>query len=63
MIMDARTQSTTIGYRVRPMQPNQSIDERRTGSIRAAFNSATWRTYLPEDCVAAMIKNGWDWST
>jgi hypothetical protein len=34
-----------------------------TASSRAAANVATWRTYLPEDCVAAMINDGWHFST
>jgi hypothetical protein len=34
-----------------------------TGTSRAAANVATWRTYLPEDCVAAMINDGWHLST
>jgi hypothetical protein len=34
-----------------------------TASSRAAANVATWRTYLPEDCVAAMVNDGWHLST
>jgi len=30
---------------------------------RAAANIAAWRSYLPEDCVNAMINDGWQWST
>jgi hypothetical protein len=32
-------------------------------TLRAASNIAAWRVYLPEDCVAAMVKDGWHWST
>jgi hypothetical protein len=32
-------------------------------NVRASANVATWRTYLPEDCVAAMIDDGWHWTT
>jgi len=32
-------------------------------SSRAAHNIAVWRQYLPADCVAAMIADGWHWST
>ncbi len=32
----------------------------RAEAARAQRNIAEWRTYLPEDCVAAMIKDGWD---
>jgi hypothetical protein len=31
--------------------------------VRASANIAAWRAYLPEGCVAAMIKDGWQWST
>jgi hypothetical protein len=30
---------------------------------RASANIAAWKAYLPEDCVAAMIKDGWHRST
>ncbi len=32
-------------------------------SDRAVANIRTWRTYLPEGCVARMIDDGWQWST
>jgi hypothetical protein len=32
-------------------------------TARAAANIALWRSYLPEDCVTAMITAGWHWST
>jgi hypothetical protein len=32
-------------------------------AARAAANIAVWRTYLPDDCVAAMIEDGWHRST
>jgi len=28
-------------------------------TARAAANIAEWSTYLPTDCVAAMIRDGW----
>lgn len=31
--------------------------------LRAARNVAEWKTYLPDDCVAAMINDGWHWTT
>jgi hypothetical protein len=34
-----------------------------TANLRASANVATWRTYLPEDCVAAMNDDGWHWTT
>jgi hypothetical protein len=40
-----------------------SIETRGSAALRAAAIVADWRTYLPEDCVAAMIKDGWHWST
>jgi hypothetical protein len=30
---------------------------------RAAAMIAEWMTYLPEDCVRAMVSDGWHWST
>jgi hypothetical protein len=27
---------------------------------RSAQNIAHWQTFLPQDCVAAMIRQGWD---
>jgi hypothetical protein len=38
-----------------------SIDDVTTA--RATANVAAWRTYLPTDCVAAMINQGWHRST
>jgi hypothetical protein len=32
-------------------------------AARAAVNIAIWRGYLPEDCVKAMIRDGWHLST
>jgi hypothetical protein len=40
-----------------------SIASGSSAALRAAAIVANWRTYLPEDCVAAMIKDGWHWST
>jgi hypothetical protein len=41
----------------------ESIENGSSAALRAAAIVADWRTYLPEDCVAAMIKDGWHWST
>lgn len=30
---------------------------------RAVTNVLEWKAYLPKACVAAMIKDGWQWST
>jgi hypothetical protein len=40
-----------------------SIDKGDSAASRAAANIAVWRTYLPDDCVVAMIEDGWHWST
>jgi hypothetical protein len=40
-----------------------SIESGGSAALRAAAIVADWRTYLSEDCVAAMIKDGWHWST
>jgi hypothetical protein len=40
-----------------------SIGNDGTDASRAAANVAAWRAYLPEDCVIAMIRDGWHRST
>ena len=40
-----------------------SIGKITAANLRASANVAAWRTYLPEDCVAAMIDDGWHWTT
>ena len=32
-------------------------------TARAAQSIADWMSYLPEDCVKAMVRDGWHWST
>jgi hypothetical protein len=32
-------------------------------TARAATNIADWMTYLPKECVKAMVNDGWHWST
>jgi len=39
------------------------VETSSTSASRAAANVTAWRTYLPADCVAAMIKDGWHRST
>jgi hypothetical protein len=39
------------------------IGKINAAKLRASSNVATWRTYLPEECVTAMIDDGWHWST
>jgi hypothetical protein len=36
-----------------------SLGQVLADTARADQNVAEWRQYLPEDCVNAMIKNGW----
>jgi hypothetical protein len=45
------------------MATAESIEKSDTATLRAASNIAAWRAYLSEDCVVAMVKNGWHWST
>jgi hypothetical protein len=49
--------------RAGPAEPNDLTDPNDPAVARAAANIALWRSYLPEDCVAAMITAGWHWST
>jgi len=30
---------------------------------RSVYNISVWRSYLPVDCIDAMIKMGWNYST
>jgi len=39
------------------IKPTRAEIDRAVASIR------DWRVYLPPACVAAMIKDGWQWST
>ena len=40
-----------------------STESDSSAALRAAANVAEWRTYLPADCVAAMVNDRWHWST
>jgi hypothetical protein len=40
----------------RPLQMN---DPTHSATAHVAANIARWRSYLPEDCVTAMISAGW----
>jgi hypothetical protein len=42
---------------------NGSVKRNGAGMAHAAENIAQWKTYLPEDCVRAMMNAGWHWST
>jgi hypothetical protein len=44
-----------------PVRKNVRIHE--PYAARSARNIAAWESYLPPDCVAAMIKMGWDRTT
>jgi hypothetical protein len=35
----------------------------RGATARAVANIKDWMTYLPENCVRAMVNDGWHWST
>jgi len=40
-----------------------SLKRNEATTARAAAIIAEWMTYLPEDCVRAMVGDGWHWST
>ena len=40
-----------------------SIRRNAAAIARAVAIIAEWTTYLPEDCVKAMVRDGWHWST
>lgn len=46
----------SVGARM-DTKPTEAEIDYAVASIRA------WRSYLPPACVAAMIKDGWQWST
>jgi len=57
---------TVSGHRFAPRNAIAgfgSIKKNKDAISHAAANIAVWRTYLPDDCVAAMINSGWHWST
>jgi hypothetical protein len=68
MITDTRSQdgpiSDAVQLRHRSALINSLADRAQViATVRAAANVTAWRAYLPEDCVVAMIKDGWHWST
>ena len=42
---------------------NGSVLLNDPGLARAAANVARWKTYLPQDCISAMMSEGWHWTT
>jgi hypothetical protein len=50
-----------------PIQPSaedtELVKPTLTASTQAISNIRSWRSYLPEVCVASMISDGWQWST
>jgi hypothetical protein len=42
---------------------NGSVRRNGADLARAVENVARWKTYLPEECVRAMMNAGWHWST
>jgi hypothetical protein len=62
----------TDAYSSKPdAEPRQSVDGaaevteevRAEDAARAAQNISQWTSYLPPDCVKAMITMGWDRTT
>ena len=43
--------------------PTGSINQNAIATARATAKIADWMTYLPKDCVKAMVNNGWHSST
>ena len=42
---------------------NGSVKRNAAAMARGAENVARWKTYLPKECVRAMMNAGWHWST
>ncbi len=51
------------GLRVGPDVVKASLKRNDATTARAATIIAEWMSYLPEDCVRAMVCDGWHWST
>jgi hypothetical protein len=54
---------TARGLSIKADMAEAATAENNAAWSRATANVAAWRTYLPEDCVVAMINDGWHWST
>lgn len=55
---------TARGLSIKADMAEAATAEKHNGDwSRATTNVAAWRTYLPEDCVVAMINDGWHLST
>jgi len=50
---------TSVSATAAKIDGNQNIAD----STRAAGNVVQWDSYLPADCVSAMVKMGWDKTT
>jgi hypothetical protein len=42
---------------------SRAVRTQEAYETRSNRNISSWREFLPEDCVAAMIKMGWDCTT
>jgi len=58
---DSLASSAQLGFPIiverANIKPTQAEIDQAVANIRA------WRAFLPPPCVAAMIKDGWHWST
>ena len=54
--VEASTAATSVAM-------NGSVGPNGAAMARAAENVAQWKTYLPAECVTAMMNAGWHWST
>lgn len=65
MSIDALTQGR-IGSRVSHLDSSDTLDRHtrraEASEARSAANISAWQSYLPQDCIDAMIKMGWDHS-
>jgi len=58
-----RLVSLLRGLRVGPDVVTASLKRNDATTERAATIIVEWMSYLPEDCVRAMVGDGWHWST
>jgi hypothetical protein len=56
-------QADTVHTRISAASKPRAAQIQETYETRSSRNIRSWREFLPEDCVAAMIGMGWDLTT
>jgi hypothetical protein len=56
-------QADTVHMPISATSKPRGVQIQETYETRSCRNIRSWREFLPEDCVAAMISMGWDLTT